>query len=126
MPEPTIHKVTAWEDASVTLLARVSGNSGAYITQASLTGISTKVFDGETQQGTTITETVSSVVFDTLQTDTNLWDVDTTGFNFKTTVAASYFPSGGKVYRVEVVFDPSSGDDFPAVFDVTTKNLMGS
>lgn len=108
---------TGWEDAGLSVLARVRTIAAVNLTQASLNGITAKVYDQDddnAQEGTTITLTVSSVIFDTLQTDA-AWDVDSTGYNFKYTFPASYFPDGGHRYRWVITFDPVSGDDFPLV-----------
>ncbi len=128
MPAPEIYKATAWEDGSIWLAARIRGNDGSYITQSSLTAITCTVYDGETSV-TTPTVTVSTAVNDTLQTNTNdaRWPAsDTLGFNFSHVMVATDLPNGGKVYRVEFVFDPVTGEDFPIVWDVSTLNLRTS
>lgn len=124
-----IYQATVWEDASLTIMARVRGLAGAYITQASLSSIACKVYD--LQSGSLVTSptvTVASAVFDTLQDgdDDPRWTLDSTGFNFRHTVPAAGFPDGNKKYRVEYSFVPASGDAFPLVVEVFARALMGS
>lgn len=117
----------AYEDGAVALMARIQSiASGANMTQASVTGITWKVFDlFDNAQIATGTLTVSSVIFDTLQTP-SIWTVDTTGYNFRVDPANTTHPNGGTTYRFEFIFDPSSGEDFPVVFEVSTENLLTS
>ena len=123
--EPT--KVCAFEDSGVSLMARMRGNDGNYITRASLNVIGVKVFDksdlATALQDTTLT--IANVVFDTLQTDSR-WTEDTTGYNFRHDVLASWLSGGNKTYRIEYRFDPNSGDDFYKTFDVRTAPIYGS
>ena len=130
MKATDVVKVLIWEDASCTVFARIRGNTGAYVTQASLTSIACKVFDldNANTQVSAPTVTISSAVFDTLQTSSNdvRWTIDTTGFNFRFTVPASAFPLGERNYRVEVVFTPTSGDVFAVVYTVHSQGLFSS
>jgi hypothetical protein len=38
----------------------------------------------------------------------------------------TYFPEGGREYRVEIVFTPLIGSPFPLVAEVSVKNLRSS
>ena len=118
-----VTKGKMFEDGGVTLMARVVNNSAASITQATITGITRKVFDLDSATPdtavNTATLTVASVVFDTLQADSR-WTADSTGYNFRDAPAASIFSTGGHRYRVEYLFDPTSGEDFFVVFELTT------
>ena len=118
-----------WEDSGPTFMARVKGNDGAYITQASLTAITWKVYDSDSATPNTAiangTCTVASSVFDTLQTG-DPWSKDSTGYNFKYTMAATSVPTGGHNYVVEFSFDPKTGDDFPVVYYVSVRRLRSS
>ena len=120
-------KGVAFEDGAVVLMARVQNASAANITQASVTAITYAVYD--VQQNTTVLAstslTVSSVVFDTLQTP-SIWTKDTTGYNFRHDPAKTTLPNGGKVYRFEYLIDPTSGEDFWIVFEVTTQAIRTS
>lgn len=113
----------AWEDGGATCLARIVGLSGSNITQAVVSSIACTVYD-VTGAVSIITPsiTVSSVVFDTLQTDSR-WDVDSTGFNFAHALPATAFPTYGHVYRVEYKFAPVSGAAYYVVFEVTAQRV---
>ncbi len=97
----------------------------ANVQQADITSVFRSVYDGETIVGSDTELTVATVVFDTLQTDAR-WTFDSTGYNFKDDVAATVFPVGDKVYRVEYKFTPASGEVFHYVREVHTKNLVRS
>lgn len=129
MSATEIIKGSVWEDGGATILARVTGNAGAAITQASLTSITCKVFDldGTTPDTaiTTPTITVSTAVYDTLQTDAR-WTVDSTGYNFIDALAATNFPTGDHLYRVEYKFTPTSGAVFFVVAELYAKNVRTS
>lgn len=125
-------KVTSadiWEDSGATCQARIIGQAGVNITQASLSSITCKVFDlnGTTPDTpvATPTVTISSSVFDALQTDAT-WSTDDTGYNFSHTLAASIFTTGDHRYRVEYTFTPVTGEAFPVVFELMAQNLRGS
>jgi hypothetical protein len=129
MDSTDVVKAVVWEDGGATVLARVLGNSGAAITQASLTGISYKVFDLQSATPDTAiatgTVTVATSVFDTLQTDA-IWSADSTGYNFKHALAATCFPNGDRTYRVEYLFDPASGENFWLVCELSAKAVRTS
>ena len=131
MPAPKVITGFVYEFNAVTCLARIVGNDGTNITQASLTGISCAVYGlGSANPDVAVatpTVTVSVAVFDTLQTNV-IWTTDTTGYNFKHTVAAGAdsdtepFALGNRPYRIEYLFDPTSGEDFFVVFGPETVN----
>ena len=125
MPTPEIFTLVAFEDSGPILMARITGNDGANITQASITGITLVVMDGNTVQTASIDLTVANVVFDTLQqtSDDARWTADAEGYNFKHEVVATDLPDGLKTYTFEIVFNPSSGEDFPLVFRIDTMKL---
>ncbi len=77
------------EQTGVTILARIYGQTGILITQASLTSIAYTVTDlmaGTTSAGTL---TVSAVVFNQAMTNDPRWTFDTVGFNFLATIPAT-------------------------------------
>jgi len=115
-----------WENSGLQIMARIEGWDGALITQATLTTITYYVYDLETkEQVATDTLTIASVVYDTAQTDSG-WPYSD-GFNFATILPATCFPNGGRDYRVEVIFDPATGEDFPAVWKrVHAQDLMSA
>lgn len=126
MPHELIHRLTHWEDADLVLLSRVRSIDGAYITQSSISSIALKVYDlSDASLVGSSALTVSNVVFDTLQKD-DRWTVDSLGYNFRATVPAAFFPTGGRDYRVEVIFTPTAGGTFPIVAEVSVQNLMSS
>lgn len=104
-------------------MARVLGNAATAITQATITSISLAVYEYDTEEeatantdGTVVSGvggslTVSSVVYDTLQTG-SIWTRDSTGYNFLYAAPATCLPTGGKWYRFEFKFTPSSGAAF--------------
>jgi hypothetical protein len=119
----------AWEDGSVSLLARVVGQDAVAVTQASLTTITYKIFDTFSTTPTTAvasgTLTVSDVIFDTLQTDAR-WTKDNTGYNFLHAIGAGVLTKEDTAYRIEYLFDPVTGGNFYVVFEVTTSKIYGS
>ena len=119
--------VTVFEDTGATIMARIYGNAGTAITQASLSAIVCKVYDlTDNTLIATRTLTISAVVFDSLQTSDPRWTQDTTGYNFLDAAPATCFPSGGRTYRLEYVFTPASGAAFAMVAEVNTLNLLSS
>ena len=129
MASSDITKATVWEDGGATCLARVLGNAGTAITQASLTSIGCKVFDlNSTTPETAVstpTVTIASAVFDTLQTDAR-WTVDSTGYNFLFVIAASVLTTGDHRYRVEFKFTPASGEVFWLVYELHAQAVSTS
>jgi hypothetical protein len=106
-----------WEDGSATLYARLTARDGTgtlqsdgtrLLKQADLSALSVKVFDvsGEAAETYSATLTISSVVFDTLQTS---WGEDSTGYNFLAEIPTTAFPSGGKNYQAEVKITTTGG-----------------
>lgn len=116
-----------WEDADLVAMARLKGSDGADVTQAALTSIAIHIYDLESgeQVGSTLTPSVSSVIFDSLQTSPP-WSADADGYNFRVTLSGSYFPEGSKLYRVEAILTPTTGSPFPVVLDIGTQNLLSS
>lgn len=118
MAATDIHWFECFEDTSPALMARVTGNSAANITQASLTAIKLYSYnkaDLTTPIANNVTVVIASTVFDTLQTD-DRWTEDEDGYNFRYDVPQSYLPAPGH-YRFEFRFDPVSGGDFHVVFE---------
>ncbi len=119
---------TIWEDSDCTFLARVKIDRASVldnVKQADVSTIAYEVFDGGLQIGATGNVTVSSAVFDTLQTGT-IWSVDSTGFNFKQTLAAAYFPTGGRTYRVEFKWVLTGGTAFWLVYAVNAQGVRST
>jgi hypothetical protein len=119
---------TGWEDTPATFLARLTrDNAGTEtaVKQADLSGITVVVTDEDgTTTLTSTAVTVSSSVYDTMQTGT-VWTEDSTGYNFKHRVPGTAFPAPGK-YRVEYLFTLTGGVTFPAVFSHDVRSLARS
>ena len=131
-----INRARGLEGSPLTLMDRIYGHAGTAITQASLTAISYRTFeyasedDAEsdtsgTEVSTSASLVVADTVFDTLQTDAR-WTRDSTGYNFRFTLPVARLPNGGKFIRVEVLFDPTSGDDFPSVWIIEVLAMAGN
>jgi hypothetical protein len=69
--------------------------------------------------------TVSSVVFDALQTD-GRWTRDSTGYNFRYDVADTICTDAGALYLFEAVIETSGGSLPPMVWEVTCKETRSS
>lgn len=115
------------EDGSASVLARLVGLDGTGTTvrdvegpcllQANVSSITCHVYDlGTSKDAATGTEvtpaptmTVSTSIYDTLQSAG--WDTyaDPAGYNFRHDLAGTYFPTGGHWYLVEYKFTLASG-----------------
>lgn len=124
-----INQFTVFEDGGATFLARVLGNAGTAITQATITSITYAVYDLSTTTPTTAvisgTLVVASTVFDTLQTDAR-WTADSTGYNFLHAMPATAFPTGKHQYKVEYKVTPTSGAVFWIVFEGFAEGVLTS
>ena len=136
MSKPQINWAEAFEDGGITLMDRVYGNSGSLISQAGTTSVILTVYECDTQQdvidadGTALVGvggslTVSSLVYDSLQTALP-WSKDSTGYNFRYNAAAAALPTGGKWYRFEFQVAPASGAVYWLVWGVYAKPVAGS
>lgn len=114
-----------------TIIGRIRNEAGTLITQASLSAIAWSSWDNRVVPSASIasgTLTIASVVFDTLQTNSVLWPIDTTGYNFLATIPATAFPSGdsGQEYRIELKFTETSGSKFTAEFSGPVDRILSS
>lgn len=127
---PNLAKVpqaVVFEDTTVKFLARLMVDASNVLTaavQADFSAITYAVYSGETSIGTG-TLTVSSVIYNSLQTG-SIWTVDSTGFNFKATLAASLFPTGNTTYTVEFKHTLADASVFWSVFEVRTHAIATS
>lgn len=125
----SIKQVTIFEDSGVVLMAYLLGqDDGTAIKQADVSTITYEVWDITSTPSRTTSETsltVSSVIFDTLQTDAR-WKEGGVGYNFGWTAPATLFPDGSKTYRVEIKFTPPAGQPYHVAYDVITENLNRS
>lgn len=120
---------TIWEDGDVVEMARflVDGANGV---QADVSTIVRKIFDKANANALIATDslTVSSVVYDTLQTtalDPN-WTKDSTGYNFRDRIAGSNFPTGGRIYRVEYYFVGANSEQFWIIYQHPAQKVLSS
>ena len=101
-------------------MARVVGADGSAVTQSDISTAEYSIYLLDDQDPDSLTAvddhdavslTVSSVVYDTLQTD-DIWDKDTTGFNFKYTIDISTnaaFTVAGRKYQIRFELTPATG-----------------
>lgn len=96
--------------SAVTLCARVTGDETPFMTSEEVNTITAKVFDESTslQVAADLSLTPSEVVLDELRE----WEVDDTGYNVHFSLPGSYFPNGGRTYRVEVKVTPLESNAF--------------
>ena len=127
MASATVTKATAYEDSGAACMARVRDSAGNLIAQGTISTVHYAVYNKRTGASVVASTslTVSSVVFNSLQTDSR-WTVDSTGYNFRHNVAASTLSAGDTIYRIEYKFTPTSGEVFHVVFEIHTLNLLGS
>jgi hypothetical protein len=110
---------TAFKNGSATLLARLVGNDGAYLTPAGITAAAYSVFlldDRDPNARTAVSGhsaislTVNDVLFAALQTDA-LWTADSIGYNFKHALSVATHPAfaiAGRRYLVEYTLTPTT------------------
>lgn len=123
MPDIEIHSFECFKGESPALMARVLGNAGTAITQASLTAINLYVYrtsDLTTDLASGASLTIASVVYDTLQTADPRWTEDSTGYNFLYLLPTTYTGVACRL-RVEIKFTPSSGAAFWDVWEGEVK-----
>ena len=98
--------------AGFSYLARIKGHSGSDVTQASLSSISRTITeynqDGSIAATTTDSLVISTAIYDTLQTNTALWDQS---FNMKDDVAATKVTNRRR-HTLQYTFTPASGAVF--------------
>lgn len=136
-----IYKALVHQKSGVTLLARIRGNGGNLITQASLSSITYAIRDlTDAETDSTGSFTISDVIFDDLQQDDQLWHQDTAirpgpdesyGYNFKATLSAGSFDDHDVAttspyevtrhrFQVDVKFTPTSGQPFVQSWEITS------
>ena len=106
------------EDSTAIIMARIEdrptapNSRGTALLRANLSAITYWVYDVTTEGSEAVVSghngvslTISDVIFDTLQG----WHVDGVGHNFRKTLAATAFPTGGNKYRVEVKWTHTDG-----------------
>ena len=101
-----------YEDSAFSILARVNAN-GSNVTQADVSAIEYQIFptNSTTAHTTATSLIVSSIVYDTLQTD-GRWTSDVTGYNWKHEVANSVLVDPTKDYQFEYKVTMADGSIF--------------
>lgn len=128
MPSPHVITAVVWEDSGPQLMARVVKDAGTAIAQSDISSIVYHVYDTRdltTDLAQNSPLTVSSVVFDSLQTDAR-WTEDDTGYNFRFQMDPDELPNAPRTALVEVIFTPASGYNFPVVYNLPVKPLVSS
>lgn len=115
-----------YEDSTFALMARFEVD-GSNATQSDCSSITMKAWDTNDLTTTVLSTslTVSSVVFDTLQTD-GRWSVDTTGYNFRYDVADTVCTTAGSRYLFEAVVTTAGGKLPPMRWEVECRNTVSS
>lgn len=127
MPEPVLQTSIGFEGASVQIMARIYGNAGTVITQATISSVLVRVYDMADSAATytlTASPTVASTVYDTLQTDAR-WTEDSTGYNFLYAIAGTAFPDPRTTYQIQITLTPTSGNEIRVAHQHTTLEWRG-
>ena len=120
---------TVWEGQQPWILARVVGQDGAYINQASVSLIEFTIRDKTDTEHETAGGDLdkTKIVSDSLITDDPRWppNFDSTGYNAKHRVPPGSLPIGGHHYLYYMrIYDTSSPPDFVIVAaDIEAKDL---
>ena len=124
----TITTGSVYEDSTFSLMARFEVD-GSNAVQADCSSIAMKAWNTSDFDTTVLSAalTVSSVVFDTLQTD-GRWDtaIDSTGYNFRYDVADTIATVAGARYRFEAVVETAGGSLPPMVWEVLCMETRSS
>lgn len=126
MPQAAAVRATVWQGTACVLLGRLVNLAGQYVTQASISGISYKVVDLKQVPAAVVNAgifTISSVIFDVLQTD-GRWTVDSTGYNVAMLMPGSNFPNAATTYRVQVTFTQTDLNTLNADWDLQTVKVF--
>ena len=109
-----VHDGFVFEDGTAVMMARVVGMDNAAIQQADVSAAECKAYRtniqpvfGEDSDNDPVETydsgalTVSSIVYDTLQTSDARWTKDSTGYNLLLVIPATAFPLGDEHYTIE-------------------------
>ena len=92
--------------AGFSYLARIKLHNGSNATQATINSITRTITNTRTGVAVTDAVTVASVIYDTLQTNTDLWNQT---FNMLDPIPASKVPDRVK-YLLQYTITPSAGE----------------
>lgn len=122
-----ITRSVIWQGMPVALMARLRNPAGVYVTQASLSSIGYTIFDlGSSTPATPTasgTLTIASTIFDALQLDAR-WTIDSIGYNWLWLAPGALFPNQATEYRVKILLTSTDGNQYPAVYQLTTQALF--
>ena len=109
-----------WQSSGATFLARISGNLGTPITQATIGSIPCKVIDLAPLPTVVVLSPVVPVssISDTLIANDPRWLQDAIGYNFLYQMPHTAFPKGSNPYLVQFLFMPVTGEPFPVEYRV--------
>lgn len=115
-------KIYSNPNSSIILMARLITSAGEYITQSDIDSITLTAYDLEDPYPSTYSATLSiaNTIFDTLQTNSLLWDGDETGFNFKYVLPGSVLENSNTTYQIEITISPTNGEDFVIIYRIET------
>jgi hypothetical protein len=114
-----------YEMTSPVIMARVRSQSGAYLTQSAISGITASVFDQANAYAPVLPAPVytpAGSIYNTLQT-TPRWTQDPIGYNCAFVIPPSSLPKGAmppqrQPYIVEILLTPADGS---AVIPIVAK-----
>ncbi len=127
--------------SGILCMARISGNAGVLITQATISSIQVVVTDvtqvaaGQSGAVNTYMPAVGTVVSDALQQNSGLWTKDSASqpgpdglwdYNVAWTVPAACFANAGDRFQIDFKFQPVSGEPFVVSFLVPTLKVYTS
>lgn len=122
-----IFRGNVYQLGGAVFLARVYLYQGILATHSLISSIIANCFDLQATNPAvavnTRTLTVTSVMFNTLQTDAS-WTADIIGYNFADTPPITCFPSSQHRYRMEYKFTPATGAVFFVVFEGSTERTF--
>ena len=123
MTQPIQVYQSVYESSGFVNMARVLKlSTGIALLQADVTTAKRLIYLDGTQIGSTLTLTVATVFFDTLQNNA-LWTIDATGFNFSDYVDDDVLVDGDKHYEVWYEIEPVGLPLMRFMIPVYTKNV---
>lgn len=139
MSTKIVPTIEIWEDERPTTVSRYVTPDGTNLVQGDASSVTLRVFDitnGVADSSTelaAISLTISSVIFNTLQTD-GYWTRDADGYNFRHTYdwtddgagGTAITTTGGSKYRLQYEIASSTFGDMLIVRDVIMKPRLGT
>jgi hypothetical protein len=122
-----VYRDVIFERSGVTILARIRGREFNLIRQADINIISLSVYNAtDNQTVPTLAQTIplSAILDSPLDINSNPRWTQGGVYNFVFTVPATAFPVGARLYQVEFVFTPNTGENFDMVFQLDCIDLF--